>query len=109
MEQNGKSLTDLCAVSAREMSHLQAQVQQLEDVVFTILESDSKPTRKDRQALQDFDLVAQTLAGLAGFFQRLRLQAMDGGDTDLMRASEAVTLQKLRERLRDPDDSFSAR
>jgi len=108
MDQNGKSLTDLCAVCAREMSHLQDQVQRLEDVVFTILESDSKPSSKDRQALQDFDLVAQTLAGLAGFFQRLQLQTMDGDETDLMRASEAVTLQKLRERLRDSDATISA-
>ncbi|PCJ07730.1 MAG: hypothetical protein COB16_09865 [Rhodobacteraceae bacterium] len=101
MERNGKSLTDLCAVSAREMSHLQAQVQRLEDVVFTILESDTKPTSKDRQALQDFDVIVQTLAGLAGFFQRLQLQSADNGDTDVMQASEAITLQKLRERLRD--------
>ncbi|NIZ62610.1 hypothetical protein DL239_16685 [Sedimentitalea sp. CY04] len=108
MEQNGKTLTDLCAISAREMSHLQAQVQQLEDVVFTILESDSKPTSKDRQALQDFDLVAQTLAGLSGFYQRLRLQTMDGSESNLKTASEAVTLQKLRERLRDTDAAHSA-
>ena len=101
MERNGKSLTDLCAVSAREMSHLQAQVQRLEDVVFTILESDTKPTSKDRQALQGFDVIVQTLAGLAGFFQRLQLQSADNGDTDVMQASEAITLQKLRERLRD--------
>lgn len=105
MGQNGKSLTDLCAVSAREMSHLQAQVQKLEDVVFTILESDTKPTSKDRQALQDFDLVSQTLAGMAGFFRRLQLQNMDGGEPDLSLASEAVTLQKLRERLRDIGES----
>ena len=104
MEQNGKSLTDLCAVSAREMSHLQGQVQRLEDVVFTILESDTKPTSKERQALQDFDVIVQTLAGLAGFFQRLQLQSAGNGDTDVMQASEAITLQKLRERLRNSDD-----
>jgi len=33
---------------------------------------------------------------------------MDGDETDLMRASEAVTLQKLRERLRDSDATISA-
>lgn len=107
MEQNGKSLTDLCAVSAREMSHLQAQVQRLEDVVFTILESDAKPTSKDRQALQDFDVIVQTLAGLAGFFQRLQLQSADNGDTDLTQASEEITLQKLRERLRDTGEAIA--
>ena len=109
MDQNGKSLTDLCAVSAREMSHLQAQVQKLEDVVFTILESDTKPTSKERQALQDFDVIVQTLAGLAGFFQRLQLQSADSGETDLMQASEAITLQKLRERLRDTNQVISVR
>ncbi|KAE9629202.1 hypothetical protein FEE96_12660 [Parasedimentitalea maritima] len=108
MDQNGNSLTNLCAVSAREMTQLQAQVQGLEDAVFSILESDSGPTSKDRQALQDFDLVAQTLAGLAGFFQRVQVQNEDTGRPDLVLASEQVTLQKLRDRLRGPIDMNTA-
>jgi len=107
MDDISNSLTNLCAISAREMTQLQAKVQGLEDAVFSIIEGDGEPSNKDRQALQDFDLVMQTLAGLAGYFQRLQLQTADSGSTDLMLATEAVTLQKLRDRLRDTGDLFT--
>lgn len=95
------TISGLCAISAREMHYVYGKVQVLEDAVHDILDRGPKPTSQERQALQDFDLVLQTLAGLAGFYERLEGQVIDTGDADIHKATDAVTLQKLRERLRE--------
>lgn len=93
------AIDDLCAVSAREMRQLQQKVQVLEDVVLTVFERGTKPNSAEIRALQDFDLVSQTLAGMSLFFEQLREQNIRLGIADLQSASESVTLEKLRKRL----------
>ncbi|EBA14680.1 hypothetical protein RSK20926_01597 [Roseobacter sp. SK209-2-6] len=101
MEDLRETVTGLSAISAREMRQLYSKVQTLEDVVHTIFERGTKPSRQECQSLQDFDLVMQTLAGLAGFFERVESQVLDNGHPDIAEATQAVTLQKLRERLQE--------
>ena len=90
---------DMCAVSAREMRQLQEKILVLEDIVFSILESGGKPTSDDIKKLQDFDLIAQTLGGISGFFEQLNRQVEDEGKANLTQATETITLEKLRKRL----------
>ena len=97
----GHTISDLCDVSRAEMKRLQQQVQVLEDTVLTIFERGTPPTREERQSLQDFDLVMQTLAGMASFFEKVETQILDTGKADIQAATETVTLQKLRDRLRE--------
>ncbi|SCZ50205.1 hypothetical protein [Epibacterium ulvae] len=99
MEDPVNTINELCAVSAKEMRDLQQKVQILEDVVFTVFERGTKPTSKEFQALQDFDLVSQTLAGMSQFYDRVGELAEETGTADLVQASEALTLEKLRNRL----------
>ncbi|MBT8155487.1 hypothetical protein KMP13_16760 [Epibacterium ulvae] len=98
------AINDLCAVSAREMRQLQEKVQVLEDVVLTVFERGTKPNSQEIRALQDFDLVSQTLAGMWSFFETLREQNVETGSADIDHASAGVTLEKLRLRLRDHGD-----
>ncbi|MFW8637029.1 hypothetical protein [Cribrihabitans pelagius] len=99
MERPGKALSELCAASAWEMRQLRTQIQALEDVVLDVLERGTAPTSQELRALQDFDLVIQTLAGLSGFFERVQDQVDQSGPADLPSAADGVTLEKLRERL----------
>jgi len=99
-----ETVCGLSAISAREMRHLYNKVQTLEDVVHTIFERGTKPSRQEIQSLQDFDLVMQTLSGLAGFYERVESQVLDNGSPNIDEATEAVTLQKLRERLQEIGD-----
>ncbi|AFO89604.1 hypothetical protein D1822_19020 (plasmid) [Phaeobacter inhibens] len=98
----GHTISDLCDVSRAEMKRLQEQVQVLEDTVLTIFERGTPPTREERQSLQDFDLVVQTLAAMVKFYDELRKLAADTGGINLEDSSAVVTLHKLRDRLRDP-------
>ncbi len=95
------AIDDLCAVSAREMRQLQQKVQVLEDVVLTVFERGTKPNSQEIRALQDFDLVSQTLDGMSTFFETLRTQSAKTGAADITQASESVNLEKLRHRLSD--------
>lgn len=100
MDHPENAINDLCAVSAREMRQLQEKVQVLEDVVLTVFERGTKPNSQEIRALQDFDLVSQTLDGMSKFFETLREHANQTGEANLEHASESVTLEKLRHRLR---------
>lgn len=102
MEHPDKALGDLCSVSSWEMKQLQTQVQALEDVVFSVLERGGRPNSEELRALQDFDLVIQTLAGLSGFYDRVQGQIEQDGPADLPLAAEGVTLEKLRKRILAP-------
>ncbi|WP_278923839.1 MULTISPECIES: hypothetical protein [Pseudophaeobacter] len=93
------TISGLSAISAREMRQLYSKVQNLEDVVHDIFDRGTKPTRQETQSLQDFDLVLQTLAGMATFYEQVETQVLDTGAADLQAATETVTLQKLRDRL----------
>lgn len=104
MKHSENAINDLCAVSAREMRQLQEKVQVLEDVVLTVFERGTKPNSQEIRALQDFDLVSQTLAGMSDFFEKLRAHNEESGIADLEHASESVTLEKLRKRLRTQSD-----
>lgn len=104
MSRSENAINDLCAVSAREMRQLQEKVQVLEDVVLTVFERGTKPNSQEIRALQDFDLVSQTLAGMSNFFDKLRAHNEETGSADLDHASAVVTLEKLRQRLRDQGD-----
>ncbi|MEP2716260.1 hypothetical protein [Pseudophaeobacter sp.] len=101
MEEQRNTISGLSAISAREMRQLYSKVQALEDVVHDIFDRGTKPNRQETQSLQDFDLVMQTLAGMAGFYERIEAQVLDTGEADLHAATDTVTLQKLRERLRE--------
>ncbi|MFS4583537.1 hypothetical protein [Phaeobacter sp. C3_T13_0] len=98
----GHTISDLCDVSRAEMQRLQKQVQLLEDTVLTVFERGTPPTREERQSLQDFDLVVQTLAAMDKFYGELRKLTMETGAINLVDSSEVVTLHNLRDRLRDP-------
>ncbi|WP_420849018.1 hypothetical protein [Phaeobacter porticola] len=98
----GHTISDLCDVSRAEMLRLQQQVQALEDTVLTIFERGTPPTREERQSLQDFDLVVQTLAAMVKFYEELRKLAVDTGGINLADSSAVVTLHNLRDRLRNP-------
>lgn len=101
MEEQRDTICGLSAISAREMRQLYSKIQTLEDVVHTIFERGTKPNRQECQSLQDFDLVLQTLAGMAGFYERIETQVLESGQADIHTATDSVTLQKLRERLRE--------
>lgn len=107
MERPGKALSELCAASAWEMEQLGRQMQTLEDVVLDVLERGTPPTSQELRALQDFDLVIQTLAGLSGFYKRVQSQVDDSGPADLPAAAAGVTLEKLRDRLRAAGEMVS--
>ncbi len=102
MEHPDKALRDLCAISSWEMQQLKAKVEELEDVALTVLERGTRPTSKELKALQDFDLVIQTLAGLSGFYDRVQIQVDSSAPADLPDAAKGVTLERLRERLLTP-------
>ncbi len=108
MDNSENPINDLCAVSAREMRQLQQKVQVLEDVVLTVFERRTKPNSQEMRALQDFDLVSQTLAGMSDFFDTLRDQTDNAGSANLECAIEKITLEKLRLRLRDSTDPVQA-
>lgn len=101
METQRDTISGLSAISAREMRALYSKVQTLEDVVHDIFDRGTRPNKQEIQSLQDFDLVLQTLAGMAGFYERVEAQVMEKGQTDIYEATDAVTLQKLRDRLRE--------
>lgn len=101
MEVQSETISGISAISAREMRQLYSKVQTLEDVVHDIFDRGTKPTKQECQSLQDFDLVLQTLSGMAGFYERVEAQVMETGQADIHAATDAVTLQKLRERLRE--------
>jgi hypothetical protein len=101
MQGQHETISGLSAISAREMRQLYSKVQALEDVVHDIFDRGTKPTRQETQSLQDFDLVMQTLAGMASFYERVEAQVLDTGEADIQAATETVTLQKLRDRLRE--------
>ncbi|KUP91937.1 hypothetical protein [Tritonibacter horizontis] len=103
---SSKPLDTVYANSAREMRALQSQIQQLEDTVLTIVERRTPPTSAEIRELQDFDLISQTLGGLSIFFDKLREQVGTEDCTDITRATESVTLQKLRDRLREKQELF---
>jgi hypothetical protein len=96
------SFPDLCAASAREMLSMQSQIQTLEDAVFDILDRGQALSSADRKSLQDFDLVIQTLGGMARFYTDLQLQSEKTGTSCIAEASEDITLEKLKVRLRSP-------
>ncbi|WP_271881655.1 hypothetical protein [Phaeobacter italicus] len=98
----GHSIADLCDVSHAEMLRLVGQVQQLEDIVLTMVERGGAPTREERQSLQDFDLVIQTLAAMGKFYGEVGRLTAETGGINLEAGSEVVTLHKLRDRLRSP-------
>lgn len=100
-------MPELCAVTAREMVQLQSQIESIEDSVLAIIKRSGSLTKDDRKTLQDFDLVIQTLSGLTGFFERLEKQAAETGQADLTVASEAITLRKLKDRLRTASGPLS--
>ena len=102
MEHPDKALRDLCAISSWEMQQLKAKIQELEDVALTVLERGTRPTSQELRALQDFDLVIQTLSGLSGFYDRVQDQINASGPADRPAAANGVTLEKLRERLLTP-------
>lgn len=101
-----KPLDTVYANSAREMRQLQAQLRVLEDSVLDIIERQSRPTSEEIKKLQDFDLIWQTLGGLSVFFDNLREQITSTDITDIDRATASVTLQKLRDRLRERSEMF---
>lgn len=101
-----KSLDAIYANSAREMRQLQEQVRVLEDSVLDIIERQSRPTRDEIKKLQDFDLLWQTLGGLSIFFDNLREQVTQEDQMDIDQATNSVTLQKLRDRLRERKEMF---
>jgi hypothetical protein len=101
MAEQFNTISGLSAISAREMRQLYSKVQTLEDVVHDIFDRGTKPNRQENQQLQDFDLVMQTLAGMADFYEKIEGQVLDSGKADVHAATESVTLQKLRERLRE--------
>lgn len=105
-EGHTKPLDTVYANSAREMRQLQAQVRVLEDSVLDIIERQSRPTSDEIKKLQDFDLIWQTLGGLSIFFDNLREQVTTADITDIDRATSSVTLQKLRDRLRERSEMF---
>lgn len=105
-EGHTKPLDTVYANSAREMRQLQAQVRVLEDSVLDIIERQSRPTSEEIKKLQDFDLIWQTLGGLSIFFDNLREQVTTTDMTDIDRATSSVTLQKLRDRLRERGEMF---
>lgn len=84
------------------MQQLKAKIEELEDVALTVLERGTRPTSKELQSLQDFDLVIQTLAGLSGFYDRVQKQVDEAGPADLPTAAKGVTLERLRDRLLSP-------
>jgi hypothetical protein len=84
------------------MLRLVGQVQQLEDIVLTMVERGGAPTREERQSLQDFDLVIQTLAAMGKFYGEVGRLTAETGGINLEAGSEVVTLHKLRDRLRSP-------
>ncbi|WP_293577763.1 hypothetical protein [Phaeobacter sp.] len=99
----GHGIADLCDVSQAEMLRLLKQVQELEDIVLTVFERGDAPTRAERQSLQDFDLVIQTLAAMGKFYGETGRLAKETDGLNLQAASEVVTLHKLRDRLSDPE------
>lgn len=101
-----KTLDAVYANSAREMRQLQEQIRELEDTVLDIFERQSRPTSNEIKKLQDFDLIWQTLGGLSNFFDNLREQVSKDDSTDIDRATNSVTLQKLRDRLRERKEMF---
>lgn len=101
-----KSLDAVYANSAREMRQLQDQIRKLEDSVLDIIERQSRPTSDEIKKLQDFDLVWQTLGGLSTFFDKLREQVTKEDQMDIDLATDSVTLQKLRDRLRERQEMF---
>ncbi len=103
---SSKPLDTVYANSAREMRQLQNQIQKLEDTVLTIVERRTPPTSAEIRELQDFDLISQTLGGLSIFFDQLREQVGTQDCTDIIQATEGVTLQKLRDRLREKQELF---
>lgn len=105
-DQSSKPLDTVYANSAREMRQLQSQIQQLEDTVLTIVERRTPPTSAEIRELQDFDLISQTLGGLSTFFDTLREQVGTEDCTNIDQATEGVTLQKLRDRLREKQELF---
>lgn len=105
-EGHTKPLDAVYANSAREMRQLQEQVRVLEDSVLDIIERQSRPTSDEIKKLQDFDLIWQTLGGLSIFFDNLREQVTKEDITDIDRATNSVTLQKLRDRLRERKELF---
>ena len=105
-EGHTKPLDTVYANSARELRQLQAQVRVLEDSVLDIIERQSRPTSDEIKKLQDFDLIWQTLGGLSIFFDNLREQVTTDDITDIDRATSSVTLQKLRDRLRERSEMF---
>ena len=102
MDHPDKALKDLCTISSWEMHQLKAKIQELEDVALTVMERGTRPTSAELRALQDFDLVIQTLAGLSGFYERVQDQVEKSGPADLPPAAKGVTLERLRERLLSP-------
>lgn len=105
-QSSSKPLHRVYANSAREMRQLQDQIRKLEDTVLTIVERRTPPTSAEIRELQDFDLISQTLGGLSIFFDKLRDQAGTEECTDIELATEGVTLQKLRDRLREKQELF---
>ncbi|MCG7625408.1 hypothetical protein [Epibacterium sp. Ofav1-8] len=105
-DKSSKPLDTVYANSAREMRQLQSQIQQLEDTVLTIVERRTPPTSAEIRELQDFDLISQTLGGLSVFFDKLREQVGTEDCTNIDQATESVTLQKLRDRLREKQELF---
>ncbi|NIZ13828.1 hypothetical protein [Phaeobacter sp. HF9A] len=103
---SSKPLDTVYANSAREMRQLQRQIQQLEDTVLTIVERRTPPTSSEIRELQDFDLISQTLGGMSIFFDKLRDQVGTEDCTDIDLATEGVTLQRLRDRLREKQELF---
>ncbi|MFP3385038.1 MULTISPECIES: hypothetical protein [Tritonibacter] len=103
---SSKPLDTVYANSAREMRQLQSQIQQLEDTVLTIVERRTPPTSAEIRELQDFDLISQTLGGLSTFFDSLREQVGTQDCTDINLATQDVTLQLLRDRLRERNALF---
>jgi len=103
---SSKPLDTVYANSAREMRQLQKQIQQLEDTVLTILERRSPPTSAEIRELQDFDLISQTLGGMSTFFDTLREQVGTEDCTDIDLATDSITLQLLRDRLRERQELF---
>ena len=107
MEQSSsKPLDRVYANSAREMRQLQSQVHKLEDAVMEIVERRGSLSSAEIKELQDFDLVSQTLGGLSTFFDKLREQVGSEESTDIELATQGVTLQKLRDRLREKQELF---
>ena len=93
-------MPELCAVTAREMVQLQSQVESLEDASAGNHQAQRLPDQGRPQDAAGFRPGDPDPQRADRFFERLEKQAAETGQADLTLASEAITLRKLKDRLR---------